>query len=138
MAKNPGHFLVRSHHVSLCSLAKGIAGIAFLFGAAFCSAGAWLISVIHSPARGTSPQIRVCWDGGPERTKREIPVLYSSIKLLTTKSQSQYSARTSDLGYKNPVFNLKTAKIGAFDHLVLNPNDSEASPDYTLARYSIQ
>ena len=43
----------------------------------------------------------------------------------------------SDLGYKNPVFKLKTAKIGAFDYLVLKPDDSQAGPDYTLARYSI-
>src|SRR2546429_5941738 len=31
MAKNLGHFLVRSHHTSLRSLAKGIAGTPFLF-----------------------------------------------------------------------------------------------------------
>ena len=45
--------------------------------------------------------------------------------------------KDSDLGYKNPVFKLKTTKIGSFDYLVLRPNDPEAHPDYTLARYSV-
>jgi len=45
--------------------------------------------------------------------------------------------KNSDLGYKNPIFKLTTTRIGSFDYLVLRPNDSEARPDYTIARYSI-
>jgi hypothetical protein len=45
--------------------------------------------------------------------------------------------KDSDLGYKNPVFSLKTAKIGSLDYLVLRPNDPEGPTDYTIARYSL-
>jgi hypothetical protein len=41
--------------------------------------------------------------------------------------------KDSDLGYKNPVFRLKTTKIGSFDYLVLRANDREAPPVYTIA-----
>lgn len=45
--------------------------------------------------------------------------------------------KDSDLGYKNPIFKLKTTKIGSFNYLVLRANDPEARPDYTLVRYSV-
>ena len=45
--------------------------------------------------------------------------------------------KDSNLGYKKPVFKLKTTKIGSFNYLVLKATDPEAHPDYTLTRYSV-
>lgn len=50
---------------------------------------------------------------------------------------SVFGKDDSDLGYKNPIFRLKTTKIGSFDYLILTADAPEARPDYTIARYSI-
>jgi hypothetical protein len=49
---------------------------------------------------------------------------------------SVFGKDDSALGYKNPIFMLKTTKLGSFDYLVLTP-DPETRPDYTIARYSV-
>ena len=137
MAKNPGHFLVRSHHVSLCSLAKGIAGIAFLFGCSVLFSGCMVDFSNSLPGARhftANPRLLGRWTGKDEKGNTDFIQFDKAAHNEITVS---IFGEHSDLGYQNPVFKLKTTKIGAFDYLVLKPNDSEPVSDYTLARYSI-
>ena len=137
MAKNLRHFPVRSHHVSLRSLAKGIAMTACLFGCSVFFNGCMVD--FSNPLPGArrfnaNPRLLGRWAGKDEQGNTGFIQFDTAARNEITVS---IFGENSNLGYQNPVFKLKTAKIGGFDYLVLRPNDSGAVADYTLARYYV-
>ena len=137
MAKNLGHFLVRSHHISLRSLAKGIAGTAFLFCCSLLFSGCTVNFTDPLPGSHdftADAKLLGRWSGTDEQGNAGF---IQFDKAGSREIAVSIFGKNSDLGYKNPIFKLTTTRIGSFDYLVLRPNDSEARPDYTIARYSI-
>ena len=137
MADGRSHTFVGSRGTHLRSLAKGITRIAFVFGCGVFFSGCMVNFTDPLPgSRDFTADAKLLgrWSGTDEQGHAGF---IQFDKAGSREIAVSVFGKNSDLGYKNPIFKLTTTRIGSFNYLVLRPNDSEARPDYTIARYSI-
>ena len=137
-SRKPPQILLRTNRAHLPSLGNRIAGIAFLLGCCVLFNGC--VVVFTDPLPGwhgftANPELLGRWRGKDEHGNVGI--------LQFEKAGSRDIAvslfgEDSDLGYRNPIFKLRTTKIGRFDYMVLSSEAWAPYPYYMIARYSLE
>ena len=131
------HIVLRPRGTYLRSLKRGITGTALLVCCSILFSGCMVNFTDPLPgSRDFTADAKLLgrWSGTDEQGNAGF---IQFDKAGSREIAVSIFGKNSDLGYKNPIFKLTTTRIGSFDYLVLRPNDSEARPDYTIARYSI-